>query len=74
MGVPAYASALMANVVEDAPEEAAIAPTPIKPERHAAEVIPISAAHHHAGAHHGTPHAGTAELPYPNHLQPSALA
>lgn len=69
--VPSYVSALVTNPVEAAADAGtAIAPTPIKSDRPAADVIPISAAHHHSTAHHSIADLQT----YPTRHAPSALA
>jgi|GEM_PF-1186614 len=70
VGVPTCVSAFIVSPVEEEEGIAAIAPTPSKGDRPAAEVIPISAAHHHSTAHHST----TTLQPYQPRLVPPAFA
>lgn len=71
VGVPSCAAAFAASSAEESAEIAASVSESLKGDRPAAEVIPISAAHHHTTTHY--PPVSDLQS-YPTRRAPSALA
>ncbi|MEO1146580.1 MAG: hypothetical protein AAFY26_13430 [Cyanobacteria bacterium J06638_22] len=71
VGVPSCAAAFAPSSAEESVEIAASVSESLKGDRPAAEVIPISAAHHHTTTHY--PPVSDLQA-YPTRRTPSALA